>query len=106
MTIRRFYLALCTFALMTCSAIAQNIPQAIEYTEIYDFIEELQCDGIIQANTAPLFVFALPLLYEVRLTHFLPSGQSPSSPQSPHPVPLNGRTAVRPLKRSLRSSSL
>ena len=77
MTIRRFYLALCTFALMTCSAIAQNIPQAIEYTEIYDFIEELQCDGIIQANTAPLFVLALPLLYEVRLTHFLPSGQSP-----------------------------
>ena len=52
MTIRRFYLAICTFALMTCSAIAQNIPQAIEYTEIYDFIEELQCDGIIQANTA------------------------------------------------------
>ena len=52
MTIRRFYLAIYTFALMTCSAIAQNIPQAIEYTEIYDFIEELQCDGIIQANTA------------------------------------------------------
>ena len=26
---------------------AQRIPQAIEYTEIYDFIEELTTDGVI-----------------------------------------------------------
>ena len=31
---------------------AQRIPQALEYTEIYDFIEELTTDGIIQSNAA------------------------------------------------------
>ena len=31
---------------------AQRIPQAIEYTEIYDFLEELTTDGIIRSNAA------------------------------------------------------
>lgn len=31
---------------------AQRIPQPLEYTEIYDFLEELTTDGVIQANTA------------------------------------------------------
>ena len=31
---------------------AQRIPQAIEYTEIYDFLEELTTDGIIETNAA------------------------------------------------------
>lgn len=31
---------------------AQRIPQAIEYTEIYDFIEELTTDGVIYSNSA------------------------------------------------------
>ena len=31
---------------------AQCIPQALEYTEIYDFIEELATDGVIQSNAA------------------------------------------------------
>ena len=31
---------------------AQRIPEAIEYTEIYDFIEELTTDGVISSNAA------------------------------------------------------
>ena len=31
---------------------AQRIPEAIEYTEIYDFLEELTTDGIIASNAA------------------------------------------------------
>ena len=31
---------------------AQRIPEAIEYTEIYDFLEELTSDGIISTNNA------------------------------------------------------
>ena len=31
---------------------AQRIPQALEYTEIYDFLEELTTDGIIASNAA------------------------------------------------------
>ena len=31
---------------------AQRIPQAIEYTEIYDFLEELTTDGVISSNAA------------------------------------------------------
>ena len=31
---------------------AQRIPQAIEYTEIYDFLEELTTDGVIRSNAA------------------------------------------------------
>ena len=34
------------------SSYAQRIPQAIEYTEIYDFLEELTTDGIISSNAA------------------------------------------------------
>ena len=31
---------------------AQRIPEAIEYTEIYDFLEELTTDGVIESNAA------------------------------------------------------
>ena len=31
---------------------AQRIPQAIEYTEIYDYLEELTNDGVINTNEA------------------------------------------------------
>ena len=31
---------------------AQRIPEAIEYTEIYDFLEELTTDGVISTNAA------------------------------------------------------
>ena len=34
------------------SLYAQRIPQAIEYTEIYDFLEELTTDGVIRSNAA------------------------------------------------------
>ncbi|MBR7154075.1 MAG: hypothetical protein IKD12_02045 [Paludibacteraceae bacterium] len=37
---------------MPCLLKAQRIPQAIEYTEIYDFLEELTTDGIIASNAA------------------------------------------------------
>ena len=33
-------------------AFAQRIPEAIEYTEIYDFLEELTTDGVIRSNAA------------------------------------------------------
>lgn len=38
--------------LCTLSISAQRIPQAIEYSEIYDFIEELTTDGVISSNAA------------------------------------------------------
>ena len=31
---------------------AQRIPEMIEYTEVYDFLEELTTDGIISSNAA------------------------------------------------------
>ena len=31
---------------------AQRIPEMIEYTEVYDFIEELTTDGVICSNAA------------------------------------------------------
>ena len=31
---------------------AQRIPQALEYTEIYDFLEELTTDGVVYSNSA------------------------------------------------------
>ena len=34
------------------SAQAQRIPEMIEYTEIYDFLEELTTDGVIRSNAA------------------------------------------------------
>ena len=36
----------------TLSVHAQRIPQAIEYTEVYDFLEELTTDGVIESNAA------------------------------------------------------
>ena len=39
-------------AMLPCAAWAQRIPEAIEYTEIYDFIEELTTDGVIASNAA------------------------------------------------------
>lgn len=38
--------------LVAASVSAQNIPQPLEYTEIYDYIDELTLDGIISANPA------------------------------------------------------
>ena len=43
-------LSLLTFHLSPLQA--QRIPQAIEYTEVYDFLEELTTDGVIQSNAA------------------------------------------------------
>ena len=34
------------------SVSAQRIPEMIEYTEVYDFIEELTTDGVIETNAA------------------------------------------------------
>ena len=38
--------------LCALSVSAQRIPEAIEYTEIYDFLEELTTDGVIRSNAA------------------------------------------------------
>ena len=43
-------LAIVLLCALTVSA--QRIPQAIEYTEIYDFLEELTSDGVINSNAA------------------------------------------------------
>jgi len=45
-------LALSPFAIRLSSLSAQRIPEAIEYTEIYDFLEELTTDGVIESNAA------------------------------------------------------
>ncbi len=45
-------LALCSLLLVPCSLRAQRIPEMIEYTEIYDFLEELTTDGVIYTNAA------------------------------------------------------
>ena len=55
MTKGRYILILCLLSF--CEAVitpvrAQRIPQAIEYTEVYDFIEELTTDGVISSNSA------------------------------------------------------
>ena len=39
-------------ASLSLSLSAQRIPQMIEYTEVYDFLEELTTDGVIQTNAA------------------------------------------------------
>ena len=39
-------------ASLSLSLSAQRIPEMIEYTEVYDFIEELTTDGVIQTNAA------------------------------------------------------
>ena len=43
-------LAIVLFCALSVSA--QRIPEAIEYTEIYDFLEELTTDGVIATNSA------------------------------------------------------
>ena len=40
------------FIFLLSPSYAQRIPQALEYTEIYDFLEELTTDGIIRSNAA------------------------------------------------------
>ena len=39
-------------ASLSLSLSAQRIPEMIEYTEVYDFIEELTTDGVIETNAA------------------------------------------------------
>ena len=47
------FILLCILYSVLCTPLfAQRIPQALEYTEIYDYIEELTNDGIIQTNEA------------------------------------------------------
>ncbi len=45
------YLFLTITFLLVCSVSAQDIPQHISYTRIYDFIDELANDGIIEINS-------------------------------------------------------
>ena len=52
MNTHRHILILLFSWLFASVAMGQHIPQPLEYTEIYDFIEEMQCEGFIQANTA------------------------------------------------------
>ena len=49
---RRIVICLLSLFLIPYSIRAQRIPQAIEYTEVYDFIEELTTDGVISSNAA------------------------------------------------------
>lgn len=49
---RRIVIYLLSFVLCPLSLMAQRIPQMIEYTEVYDFIEELTTDGVIESNAA------------------------------------------------------
>ncbi len=49
---RRIVICLLCVLLIPYSIRAQRIPQAIEYTEIYDFLEELTTDGVIRSNSA------------------------------------------------------
>lgn len=49
---RHFLFSLMVALLCSVSAFSQNIPEPLEYTEIYDFIDELTTDGIISVNTA------------------------------------------------------
>lgn len=44
------FILLCCMATMVVKA--QNIPVAMEYTEVYDFIEELATDGVIEVTNA------------------------------------------------------
>ena len=52
MNIKRDIFILILGSLFFIPSYAQRIPEAIEYTEIYDFIEELTTDGVIQSNAA------------------------------------------------------
>ena len=49
---RKIVICLLSIVLCPLSIWSQRIPQAIEYTEVYDFLEELTTDGIIQSNAA------------------------------------------------------
>ena len=51
-TIRRIALCLLALSILPLTMRAQRIPEAIEYSEIYDFIEELTTDGVIHSNAA------------------------------------------------------
>ena len=51
-TIRRIALCLLALSILPLTMRAQRIPEAIEYSEVYDFIEELTTDGIIRSNAA------------------------------------------------------
>ena len=50
--IRPIVFGLLSLFLIPCSMHAQRIPEALEYSEIYDFIEELTTDGVIESNAA------------------------------------------------------
>ena len=49
---RRIVIGLLSLVLLPLAVYAQRIPQAIEYTQVYDFLEELTTDGIIASNAA------------------------------------------------------
>ena len=49
---RRIVICLLSIVLLPLSLFAQRIPEMIEYTEVYDFLEELTTDGIIRSNAA------------------------------------------------------
>lgn len=51
-TSSKYILLLLLCSLFFIPSKAQRIPEAIEYTEIYDFIEELTTDGVISSNAA------------------------------------------------------
>ena len=47
------FILVCVLCSVLCVPVsAQRIPQIIEYTEVYDFLEELTTDGVIQTNAA------------------------------------------------------
>lgn len=48
----RGLMVLAIFSFHFSISYAQRIPEAIEYTEIYDFLEELTTDGVIASNAA------------------------------------------------------
>lgn len=48
----RGLIVLSIFSFQFSISYAQRIPEAIEYTEIYDFLEELTTDGVIASNAA------------------------------------------------------
>ena len=49
----KILLIICTLYSVFCTPVyAQRIPEALEYTEIYDFLEELTTDGVIESNAA------------------------------------------------------
>ena len=54
MHVTRSNIVICLFSLLLLplSIKAQRIPEMIEYTEVYDFLEELTTDGVIQTNAA------------------------------------------------------